>query len=52
MENSGAALAAAVEATVFLCYFKEMPDHRQAGRGIDGTSLSDNFVHVIVVPSS
>lgn len=32
METSGAALAAAVEATVFLGYFKEMPDHRQAGK--------------------
>ena len=32
MENSGAALAAAVEATVFLGYFNEMPDHRQAGK--------------------
>lgn len=32
MEDSGAALAAAVEATVFLCYFNEMPDHRQAGK--------------------
>ena len=32
MENSGAALAAAVEATVFLGYFNEMPDHRQVGK--------------------
>ena len=32
MESSGAALAAAVEATVFLGYFKEMPDRRQAGK--------------------
>jgi predicted transposase YbfD/YdcC len=32
MEDSGAALAAAVEATVFLGYFNEMPDHRQAGK--------------------
>jgi hypothetical protein len=32
MENSAAALAAAVEATVFLGYFNEMPDHRQAGK--------------------
>ena len=32
MENSGAALAAVVEATVFLGYFKEIPDHRQAGK--------------------
>lgn len=32
METSGAALAAAVEATVFLGYFNEMPDHRQAGK--------------------
>jgi|GEM_PF-3404294 hypothetical protein len=32
MENSGAALAAAVEATVFLGYFNEMPDHGQAGK--------------------
>ena len=30
MGNSGAALAAAVEATVFLGYFEEIPDHRQA----------------------
>ena len=32
MENSGAALAAVVEATVFLGYFNGMPDHRQAGK--------------------
>jgi hypothetical protein len=32
MENSGSALAAAVEATVFICYFKEMPDNRQVGK--------------------
>lgn len=32
MEDSEAALAAAVEATVFLGYFNEMPDHRQAGK--------------------
>ena len=32
MGTSGAALAAAVEATVFLGYFKKMPDHRQAGK--------------------
>ena len=32
MEDSGAALAAAVEATVFLGYFNEMPDYRQAGK--------------------
>jgi predicted transposase YbfD/YdcC len=32
MDTSGSALAAAVEATVFLGYFKGMPDHRQAGK--------------------
>jgi predicted transposase YbfD/YdcC len=32
METSGLALAAAVEATVFLGYFTGMPDHRQAGK--------------------
>lgn len=32
METSGSALAAAVEATVFLGYFNEMPDRRQAGK--------------------
>ena len=32
MEDSGAALAAAVEATVFLGYLKGMPDHRQVGK--------------------
>lgn len=32
METSGAALAAAVEATVFLEYFKEIPDNRQVGK--------------------
>ena len=32
METSGATLAAAVEATVFLGYFKEIPDLRQAGK--------------------
>ena len=32
METSGAALAASVEATVFLGYFKEMPDLRQVGK--------------------
>ena len=31
MKNSAAALAAAVEATVFICYFNEMPDNRQVG---------------------
>jgi hypothetical protein len=36
MENSGAALAAAVEAEVFLIYFNEMPDHRQVGKVVYG----------------
>ncbi len=34
MDEMGAACAALAEGTVFLSYFKEMPDHRQQGKVI------------------
>jgi len=32
MELEGSAMASVVETTVFLAFFNDMPDHRQAGK--------------------
>lgn len=34
METNEASVKALVETTVFIQYFKDMPDHRQAGKGV------------------